>query len=163
MNGPQRTACFAKGMPNFEQHRVFIYSGHWVIQIGNRSLNADLLTCNPLTVRCLTRQTHTDGQLSILRFAPALNEPLRNNETCLAEQVDRVPIPPSTFVSSDLYMLEFTHSQPEVTMSTIEVAMPFAPFALFDHLTLGYAALNTNFVFCNCSGGRDIENKLQKP
>ena len=58
MNGPQRTACFAKGMYNFT-------FSLWIKAID---------------VICQTRHTHTDRQLSNLRFAPALNEPLRNNE-----------------------------------------------------------------------------------
>ena len=64
MNGPQRTACFAKGMHNIPEVRNGSRTGS-----QNRKLSDKTRT-----------NERTDGECSILRFAPALNEPLRNND-----------------------------------------------------------------------------------
>ena len=63
MNGPLRTACFAKGMHNIPEVRNGSRTGS-----QNRKLSDKTRT-----------NERTDGECSILRFAPALNEPLRNN------------------------------------------------------------------------------------
>ncbi len=76
MNGPRQTACFAKGMPKYtfwwgtlRDHMTKLYT--------SGQLTAD----NPVSggVRQDTDE-RTNGQCSNLRFAPALNEPLQNNE-----------------------------------------------------------------------------------
>ncbi len=63
MNSPQRTACFAKEIHTLS---LFLLSGVKLIATISRE--------------CQTRHTHRTKR-SNLRFAPALNEPLRNNNS----------------------------------------------------------------------------------
>ncbi len=97
MNGPQRTACFAKRMHNstFSLHiSHFVITSNTMVEHNVEfTIFLIFLTCpnnlqkgSPLAIKLWMELSHktrtdgrTDGQCSNLHFAPALKEPMRNN------------------------------------------------------------------------------------
>ncbi len=78
MNGPQRTACFAKEMHSYTLFTLKLYPEVQPEVIPE--VQPEIIPYNPVSRSCHTRHELTNRQCSNLRFAPALNEPLRNNQ-----------------------------------------------------------------------------------
>ena len=76
MNGPQRTACFTKRMPNYT---FFTLDSTWFEYTLAIGLSLSAAQCWQCCRHELPDKTHTDGRTQNYQFLVSLQEPLWNN------------------------------------------------------------------------------------